>query len=258
MSFLDKIFGTTPQQQQVPVQQPGTQQIPGQIAPGAPGNIPSPTVVADPNNPTAPVQEPVTPVTPEVVDNSPLAEFSKLWEDDPKKEGDTPPEPPAALKAEDVQKIVAKTDFSQAITPETLAAITAGGEDAAKAFAQAMNLVAQQVMVQSTMVNNKLTEQAVERALTAHKATLPDMLRSGLVADHAKNTNPLFANPAIKPVMEAVQSQLLSKFPDATPAEITDMAQRFVITIGQEFAPKEVVNDNSGVETDWDKFMDAI
>jgi len=257
MGFLDKIFGTTPQQQQVPVQQPGVQPAPGQIAPGQPGNIPAPTVVADPNNPTAPVQQPVAPVTPEVVDDSPLAEFSKLWEDDPKKEGDTPPEPPATLKAEDVQKIVAKTDFSQAITPEMLVAITAGGEDAAKAFATAMNAVAQQVMVQSTMVNNKLTEQAVEKALTAHKATLPDMLRSGLVSDHAKNSNPLFANPAIKPVIEATQSQLLAKFPNATPAEITDMTQRFVIAMGQEFAPKDVVNDNAFGETDWDKFMDA-
>jgi len=112
-------------------------------------------------------------------------------------------------------------------------------------------------MVQSTMVNNKVTEQAVERALTAHKATLPDMLRSGLVSDHAKNSNPLFDNPAVKPVIEATQERLLQKFPNATPAEITEMTQRFIMAMGQEFTPKDVVNDNSAGETDWDAFMDA-
>jgi len=35
------------------------------------------------------------------------------------------------------------------------------------------------------------------------------------------------------------------------------MTQRFVIAMGQEFAPKDVVNDNAVGETDWDKFMDA-
>ena len=248
MGLFDMFIKPAPEQQPAPQAQPQQQ-------PAPPGNIPPQQVVAEPGNPTAPVQQPAAPVTPEVVDNSPLAEFKGLWEDNPKKEGDPAPNESAALKAEDVQKIVAKTDFSQAITPETLAAINAGGEDAAKAFAQAMNAVAQQVMVQSTMVNNKLTEQAVERALEAHKATLPGMLRSGLVSDHAKNSNPLFANPAIKPVIEATQSQLLSKYPNATPAEITEMTQNYIIQMGAMFAPKDVVNDNAVGETDWDKFM---
>jgi len=244
MGLFDTIFGKAPEQP-APTQQ---------LQPAPPGNIPTPQVAVDPNNPTAPVV-PVTPVVPEKIDESPLAEFKDMWETKPIVEDPNAPPAPVELTAEAVQKIVAKTDFSKVITPESMAAITAGGEGAAEAFAQAMNQVAQQVMVQSTMVGNKLTEQAVNKAREEFSASLPEMLRKQSSTDHLRSANPLFTNPAVKPVMEAIQSQLLQKHPNATNAEITTMSEKFIMAMGEEFSPKEVINDNSTEGTDWDKFM---
>lgn len=226
-----------------------TQQLAQPEVPANQGGIPAaPTVAVDPNNPTAPI------VPAAQKDESPLAEFVNLWQNEPIKEGDKPALPPE-LTAESLQKVMAKADFSSAITPENLAAITAGGEGAAQALMDTISAVAQQSMVQSTLINNKLTEQAVQRERDKFSTNLPEMLRSQAAADHLKTSNPLFANPAIKPVIEATQAQLLQKFPNATHAEITDMTQQYIIAMGESFAPTAVVNDNSDVGTDWDKFM---
>lgn len=256
MGLFNDIFGKAPEQP-APTQplQPG--QVPVQIQqPAPPGNIPTPTVVVDPNNPTAPVV-PVAPVAPEKIDESPLAEFKDMWETKPIVEDKDKPPAPVELTADAVQKIVAKTDFSKVITPENMTAITAGGEEGAKAFAQAMNQVAQQVMVQATMVGNKLTEQAVNKAKEEFTASLPEILRKQASTDHLRSANPLFTNPAVKPVMEAIQSQLLHKHPNATNAEITTMSEKFIMAMGEEFSPKDTVNDNADGETNWDKFMDT-
>lgn len=256
MGIFD-IFRSTPEQQ-VPtqqVQQPVAVPPAQQQTPPNQGNIPAaPTVVADPNNPTAPVLDPTAPVAPVQKDESPLAEFATLWQNEPTKEGEQPVAPPE-LTAESLQKVMAKADFSKAITQENLAAITAGGEGAAKALMETLTAVAQQSMVQSTLINSKLTEQAVQRERDKFSASLPELLRSQAAADHLKSTNPLFTDPAIKPVIEATQAQLLQKFPNATHAEITTMTEKFVIAMGESFAPKAVVNDNSDTGTDWDKFM---
>lgn len=245
MAGIFDIFTTKPAEQAAPapVAQP---------APATPGSIPD---AVDPN--AVPAQ-PVTPVAVEpVVPDSPLAEFSKLWEDAPIDPNKPTPTKPTPLDAEAVQKAVAKTDFSAAITPETLTAIAAGGEEAQKAFAQAMNQTAQQVMVQSTMVNEKLTQKAIKDALAANQITVQEQVRAQAISDHAKTQNPVFSDPAVKPVIEATQSQLSAKFPDATPQEITEMTQNFIIAMGGAFTPPEVVNDNNGQgQTDWTKFIE--
>lgn len=246
MSILD-IFRTPP----APAV-PATPAVPAQQAPAAPagtpappGNIPDQQVVATPGNGVVPVPQ---------KDESPLAEFNTLWDTDPNK-GDDAPAAPTPLDPEAVRKAVAKTDFSNVVTPDHLTAIAAGGEEAQAAFAQAMNAVAQQVMVQSTMVNNKLTEQAVERAIQSHTAGLPEMLRSQAASDHLKTANPLFSNPAVKPVIEATQTALLQKFPNATAAELTEMTQNYIVAMGESFAPAVVVNDGGLQETDWEAYL---
>lgn len=223
-----------------------------------PGNIPDKATPSVPqpagNEPNGVVPEQVPAVAP-VVPDSPLAEFSKLWDTapvDPNKPSTTP----APLDTAAVQKAVAKTDFSTSITPETLTAIAAGGEDAQKAFATAMNQVAQQVMVQSISVNDKLTQKAIKDAMTANQASMQEQVRSLAAHDHLNTTNPLFSNPAVKPVIEATQAQLLLKFPNATAAEITTMTQNYIVEMGKTFAPVETINDNSGLDqTDWSKFV---
>lgn len=254
MDFFN-LFKTQPAQ---PVQQqqqaPATSNVSTVVTPTV--AIPQPEVNVDPNNAAVPVVDSNNAIPEEEINKPPLDEFKDLWHTEPKKDGEKDtPVAPAPLKAEDLQKVMAKTDFSKVVTAEQLTAIAAGGEDAQQALAQALNAVAQNVMVQATLVNNKLTERAVTAAETAFTNSLPKLLRDQAVSNHSVNTNPLFNDPAIKPIIEATRSQLLEKFPDSTHEQITEMTERYITTMGAAFAPKKEEPSVAG-EEDWGKFIE--
>ena len=247
MSLFD-MFKPAPTQ---PVQQ-GTQPAPTGT-PATQGNMPAaPTVATDPNNPTAPV---LAPAEGPAQENN-LEQFKDLWNTGPN-EGDGQVAAPE-FTPESLQKVMSKANFAKDINPEHLAAITAGGEGAAQALANIMDSVAKQVMVQATLVSNKIGEQALQRERDNFNASLPGLLRAQTTTDHLRTTNPLFSNPAVKPVIEAVQTNLLRQYPNATPDEVTKMTQDFVVTMGESFAPKAAINSNSpNADIDWDKYLDA-
>lgn len=254
MSIMTTLFGTKPAAPApvTPVAPVAGQPPVAQAVPPQQGNIPAaPTIAVNPDG------TPVVDALPVEKDESPLAVFKSLWEDAP-----IDPNAPAtpagyvAPTADQIQTAVAKQDFSSNFTPEQLAAVTAGGEGASEALVQLLNTVGQQTLAQSTMINSKLNEQAMTAAIAEQVAKMPDLVRAQTVQAHLKDTNPLFDNPAIKPVIEATQHQLQVKFPNATPAEITKMTQDFVIGMGAEFAPKPVVA--TGLEADdWTNFLES-
>ena len=250
---------TTPEATPAPTATPVPAATP--VAPVIPaaGNIPTPTVPVDPNAPgivpgqVATAEPDVDPNTPK----GPLDDFKTLWDTAPIDPNAPPNTPPAALTAEEVNKVVAKGNFVDTITPEQMKAINDGGEEATKAMNLLLNQVAQKTMAQSILVNNKLIETAVERANKQHAEALPELLRKNAAADHLKTTNPLFSNPAIKPVAKAVHDQLLLKHPNATNAEIATMTQDFILAMGEEFAPKPATTDLETGETNWEAFLEG-
>ena len=70
------------------------------------------------------------------------------------------------------------------------------------------------------------------------------------VAQKLKAQNPIFSNPAVAPIIEATTSQLQTKYPDASPAELTQMAQDYVLAMSQAFNPETPPETPAG-ETDW-------
>ena len=194
--------------------------------------------------------QPVVPAVP----TSPMDEFKGMWEPVPNKEGEGLA-PTMAVTPEAVQKAVAKADFMGGVKAEHLAAISEGGEGATAALSAMMNQVAQQTLAQSTLINNKLLENALANQAAKHAADLPAMLRAQASAEHMKNTNPLFSNPAVKPVADAAKAALLVKHPDASAAEITTMTENFIVSMGEQFAPKPAVTVPGESDTDWEKFL---
>lgn len=263
MSILDKIFGNGDQSAQQSMQ---AEQVPAQQAPAPTGsqsgaqpqagvqagNIPAaPVVSSDPNNPTVPTSS-----SEGSYEESPLAAYKDLWDNANSKSQTSSDQPSVKLNPADVQKVIAKADFASVITPEQLTAISEGGEPAQQAFMQAMNSVAQRVMLQSTLVNNRLAEQAISKAIANAESKLPDALRKYSSSDYARTSTPLLSNPAVKPIADAVQSQLLSKYPNATNEDITRMTKEFIQAVGEQFAPKpDIVNNSATGETDWENFF---
>lgn len=241
MSIFD-IFKSTPAP---------AQQVPNQGAPANQGNIPAaPTVATNPDG------TPAVAAAPEVKDESPLAEFNNLWENAPV-DVNNPVESDAYVppSADEIQKAVAKADFSKQFTQEQLDAVTSGGEGAQAALVSMLNSLGQQSLAQSTMVSSKLNEQAMKAAIAAEVAKMPGLVRAQSASAHLKDTNPLFDNPAIKPVIEATQAQLQTKFPNATPAELTKMTQAYITSMGAAFAPKPEVAVGIAND-DWSDYLE--
>lgn len=224
--------------------------------PTPPGNIPptaaatgTPSSGAAPNGTIPPNPEPAKEATP-------LDAFAELWKNEPPKEGETPPGVFGNVDPKRFMEAAAKVDFSKAITPETLQAIQAGGEEGVKAFAAAMNSVAQNVYAQASFASTKITEQALEKARQAFIAEIPNHIRASTASESLRAENPIFSHPAAAPILGAVQSQLAVKFPQASAAELTAMAKTYLENFASGVSPKKVEEPSSKTkETDWSSFL---
>tara|TARA_R110002096_G_scaffold288750_4_gene482555 strand:+ start:804 stop:1532 length:729 start_codon:yes stop_codon:yes gene_type:complete len=229
--------------------QPAQAPAPVPVAPANPGNLPDiPTIAVNPDG------TPVVPALPREPE-SPLAEFKGLWETAPvDPNAPLAPEGYKAPTAEQIQTAVGKADFSKHFTPEQLAAVTNGGEGSQEALVALLNSVGQQSLAQSTMVSSQLSQKAMEAAIAKEVAKMPSMLRSASVTDHMKTANPLFENPAVKPIVDQTRAQLEIKYPSASNSEIAKMTESFILAMGAEFAPKVTPSTPEG-ETDWGDFF---
>ncbi len=188
---------------------------------------------------------------------SPLDKHAKIWET-PDTSKDTPP---AGLfdnvDPNKVMESARKVDFSKSLTPELLAKIQSGGQEATAALAQSLNSVAQTVYAQSAMATTKIVEQALAKQQEQFNAQLPQLLKSHSTQENLLAANPLLANPAIQPLVGALKEQLIRKNPNATSGEIQSQVMDYFQALGSSFAPKPATPKGKQVraEEDWDKFF---
>lgn len=260
MSLFNGMFNGGAAANGTPAGQPTGQQQqppgPGQIPASAPntgatgaGTAPNGTVPNSGDGNPAPA-------------STPFDQFSDLWKT-PEPSGDQ--KPTGVFGEVDPKKFMeaaGKIDFTKVVTPEQLQKITAGGEDAMKAFVSALNSVAQTTYAQSAFAATKITEQAVNRARDSFFAELPQHIKKQTVSESLRQENPVFANPAVQPIISALEAQLSVKFPQASAGELTQMAKQYVEALGTSFAPKPA-EDKSGTggkpgsrqEEDWSGFL---
>lgn len=234
---------------------------PGNQAPApTPGNIPATTPnTGAANANTAP--NGTVPATGDQITPSPatpLDQFGDLWKT-PEASGDG--KPSGIFGEVDPKKFMeaaGKIDFTKVVTPEQLQSISAGGEDAMKSFAAALNAVAQTTYAQSAYASTKIVEQAMARAKDSFLSELPQHIKQQTVKENLRNENPVFSNPAVQPIISALEAQLTVKFPNASAGEITTMAKTYVEALGTSFSPKPVAETpkpGTRTETDWSTFL---
>jgi hypothetical protein len=230
MSFFSNIFGTT--------SAPANELIP-------PANAQA--------TPPAPVP---TQVTPAPVTESPLDQFKSLWEPTatPQVDGTLPANMFSGTDPAKMLEAARKVDFSKSIPPEVLSKITAGGPEAATAFAQALNDVSQRAYAQSSFASTKIVEAALAKFQEGIDARLPGQIKKHAVSDSIRESNPALMHPAAAPIMEAMQSQLAVKYPNATVSEIRDMASQYLTAFNAAASPKPVAAAVPANEN-WDKFF---
>ena len=224
---------------------------PTTVPASGPNTAPNAVVPADPNAP--PGQTP----SDQNADQSPLAEFTALWDTKPVDPNAPAPVDPLAIDATQLQEHVAKINFAESVTPELLQKVTAGGEEAAGALLEALNSVARNVLAQSTLVSNKLAQRASTHEANAVQNSVQETIKKYQVTQNLSNANPLFDHPAVAPVIATVKEQLSVKHPAASPAQLTEMAQNFVMAMSNSFNPQQTPQTDAQAAEfpDFDKFM---
>lgn len=213
--------------------------------------------------PANPSMQPAKVEEPKKEEVSPLDQFNDLWKATPTKEGDPAPFNPSQifnLDPKTMQEAVGKINFAQSVTPDMLQAIQGGGEESMQAFMKAMNSVAQQTMTLSTTAAAKMIEQAMSGASTAMDGKIAQQVKLNQVSSSMQELNPALSHPAAAPILEGIKTQLVNKHPTATPAEITKLANEYLMNFASLAAGKkeEVAAPVSPDEaTDWMKYMGA-
>lgn len=228
---------------------------------GQPGNIPAQPAdqtaasTGTAPNGTVPAGS-AAPTDPATV--SPLDQFKDIWQPNANPNA---PEPLINVDPKSLAEAAKKTDFSKMIQPEQLQAIAQGGEAGVAAFAAAMNQVAQGVYAQSAFATTKIVEQAVNKAREQFQNDIPAHVKRLNVSESLRSENPALSHPAAAPVLGALEQTLTQKHPNASSAEITQMAKQYLTSLGEAFtAPQTAANAataaaNAPKDTDWSSYL---
>lgn len=250
MSIFDTLFNRG--QQPAPAPQPAQQ-------PTTPGNIPP-----APN--TAPVANAATAPNGAVPNNVPASEnktgldtFADLW--NVNNDGNTQGQPLFNVSQDKLMEAARKQNFTANIPPDLMEKINAGGAEAMAAMLEAMNHVSQAAYAQSAFASTRLIETALDKSQFAKSSELDSRFKSMSVANTLQAENPIFTNPAAKPLLDTVQQQMLQKYPNATPAELSRMAQEYLTNFaaavnGPQQAQQQQAKAKANAGEDWSNFFD--
>lgn len=186
---------------------------------------------------------------------SPMDKFKDLWETDANSQQQQEPllksDPQALMQA------AQSVDFLKVITPELQAKIQAGGAEGMQAMTQAMNEVARMTFAQSAHATSSIVEQALAKQQERFKEMLPTLIKQHQANDTLRSSNPLMNDPAMAPMVEALQSQFSRKFPQATVAEINNYVNEYLNGAADKISGlrPQPTNTNKRTEQDWSNFF---
>lgn len=243
MSIFD-IFRNSPTAQTAPQQNPAPAHNQQQVQPGQNPGGPethnlagtnqhqqgNPTI---PNNSNSPTRNPQPNDDPNNT-QSPLENFKDIFKIDPNATTQEA-QSPFHLDQEKFGQTLAKTSFTQGISQEDLAKISAGGDEAVKALVNVINKVGQNSFGAAVKFASNVGDTAVSHARTSLTNDMPGLIRKHSASDSLFQAHPALRDPAAQPLVEAMQSQFTRQFPNATGPEINDMVVKYFETVPQLF-----------------------
>ena len=229
MSIFDMFKGKAPEQAQ---QQPQQQQ------PNSAGNQHiqnNPTV---PNASNSPQQLP-SPQNPDP--QSPVANFNDLWkmESTPQNQA-----PNFKIDPQQLANVSSKLNFANSVSQDDLAKITAGGDEAVGALMNVLNAFGRNIFSTSAQFSSHMTESGYASAQQAIDRGLPSIVNQQLGRNELFQSNPKLRDPALQPLVMAVQNQV-QQYPNASPSEINSMVEQYMQHVGSTFAKDAPVQKNA-------------
>lgn len=168
-------------------------------------------------------------------DKSPLANFEKLFTVEKSDVAQTSLKPNFKLDQKEIMANAKNIDFAGNVSQAAKDAATKGdyslmiNESGQFGFANA-------AMLTGTMLENALAKMTD----TFEKQVLPERLKQHDIRNQLGAANPMFDNPAVRPLINMVENQFRTKNPTASATEITNLAKQYVTEMS------EAVLSNSG------------
>lgn len=210
MSIMQSLFGTQKQQQQVQQQAPA-----------------NPHIATNPTIPTG-AEPPANPSPQSQATQSPTDKFKDLWSnvDQPTNQA-----PNFKLDPQQLSKVSSSMDFTRSIAREDLAKIAQGGEEAISALGNVLNAFGREVFGASAQFSSHMTDSGYQSASKIIDSGLPGAIKRQLTEQQIYQSNPKLKDPALQPLVGALQSQFSAKHPNASAQEIQDMVNEYMGTV---------------------------
>lgn len=225
MSILSTLFSGKPTQQQQPQNQ--QQQQPGNGNPHIQGNNTIPNgnqPAANPNPQTEQTQ-------------SPTDKFKDLWSTPTQQQNQAPN---FKLDPAQLSQTTSKMDFAKSVNREDLAKIAQGGEAAIEALGNVLNTLGREVFAQSAQFSSYMTDSGYQSASKVIDSGLPGAIKKQLTEQHLYQANPRLKDPALQPMIGALQTQFSQKYPNASPQEIESLVTQYMTeVVGAAFNKEE-------------------
>lgn len=244
-SVMSRLFGSAP-----------AAQAPVAATPPGPGNIPADAaarIASVDNQATAPNGMVPATATPALKGLDAFADLFTPVQGQQQNQG----QPLFNVDQNKMLEAARNQNFKPIASPEQMQAILAGGEQAAAAMMDLMNDTAQRVYAQSAFASTKLIERGLETSNFAKADALPEAIRRHTTTATMRESNPLFSNPAVQPMIDMAKQQILVKYPNATPSEVAALANDYISSFAEAVnGPKQAAAQakTTSRETDWSTF----
>jgi flagellar biosynthesis/type III secretory pathway protein FliH len=209
----------------------------------------NPTV---PNASNSPQQNPTT-------DNpnpeSPVANFNELWKMEPTQQNQAPN---FRIDPQQLSQVTANMNFASSVSRDDLAKIANGGEEAVEAMVNMLNAVGRNVFSNAAQFSSHMAEAGYSTAKQTIDSGLPNLVKKQFAQNDLFQSNPKLREPALQPLVMAIQSQVTQKYPNATPSEVNAMVNQYMETVGQAFTketPQTEQNAKGSANFDFSSFL---
>ena len=188
-----------------------------------------------------------------------MADHANLFTID-KQEGDVAPTLDDAYLTIDNDKVIELAKGMNFVPngPEMQALAQKALSGDAQAFAEYNNALMQNMYASILTQTSRISEKIARAGVTRLQATIPNTVRSISTTNNLTTQNPIFSDPASKPMVDMIRSQVELKNPTATPEQVTEQVtkyfQDFAAVLAPKAKPAETPNPYGGT-TDYTDFF---
>lgn len=193
---------------------------------------------------------------------SPLDQFSKLWEDSANSEGGEGDNPNALFKL-DPKKLgeaVSKIDFTKNIDPALVESALKGDS---KALSQVINSAAQGAFGQALVSASQLVESGISKRMEKITGDIDARVKALGVQSQLRAKNAAFSHPSVKPLVGMIQERFAAQHPNASAEELHDYSVKYLTQLANIINPsKQSDGNNDGAgggndgEQDFSKYFE--